>query len=230
MKCFVSVIFEAQTAAKYWVWSPRMCRLRVLTGSNATVLIISNIENHVFETKLLYIFIKSNCIETISLLFMVPNIWNYLNSCNWTGQYSQSTHSRWPNSRSGRGFEPQILHWQSISCIFDHSKSKSSRPKNLTDLGNEFDFLSVVWCWSKITFILYIYTIQTDITCRNQWKNRKNVVLWEFNKMSNFDVETKTSWKRFFMIRHISIQASMRSILNFHIRPIIFYKNSTLKG
>ena len=58
---------------------------------------------------------------------------------------------------------------------------------------------------------------------------------WTSNKMSNFGVELawKTSWKRFewiIMIRHISIQTSMLSILNFHIRPIIFYKKSTLKA
>ena len=55
------------------------------------------------------------------------------------------------------------------------------------------------------------------------------------SEMSNFGVDPawKTSWKRFewiIMIRHISIQRSMRSILNFHVWPIIFYKNSTLKA
>ena len=93
-----------------------------LPVSNATVQIISNIENHVFETKLLYIFIKSNCKETISLLFMVPNIWNYLSSCIWTGQYSQPSHSRWPNSMSGCGLSLKY-YTDKVSCISDHEKS-----------------------------------------------------------------------------------------------------------
>ena len=38
-----------------------------------------------------------------------------------------------------------------------HKKSKSFRLNNLTIFGHEFDFLSQVWFWSKMTFQIDIY-------------------------------------------------------------------------
>ena len=97
------IIFEVQTAGARCVWLPIMCRLLELTGSNWALQKMQNFGNHTIETKMLYIYTKSNYIETISLFVMVPEILNFLDSSNWTGQYSQPTHYRWPNSTCARG-------------------------------------------------------------------------------------------------------------------------------
>ena len=54
-----------------------------------------------------------------------------------------------------------------VSWTSEQQTSKSFRHKNLNNLGHEFDFLSHVSTWPKMTFTLHIYTIQTNITCRN---------------------------------------------------------------
>ena len=74
---FGSIIFEVQTATGRWVWSPIMCRIHVLTSSNWTDQKIQNFGNHTIETKMLYIYTKSNYIETISLLIMVSKNLNF---------------------------------------------------------------------------------------------------------------------------------------------------------
>ena len=100
-----------------------------------------------------------------------------------------------------------------------------------------------------IIFITRIFTLfseqnfTSDSSINIPWVNFEfwiELRKWNFdskfssNEMSNFGVEPawKTSWKRFewiIMIRHISIQRSMRSILNFHVRPFIFIKTPLWK-
>ena len=116
---FGSVIFEVRTAAGRWVWSPIRFRLRVLTCSNWTDPKIKNFRNHTIEIKLLYIYAKSIYIETISLLVMVSWILNFLNSSIGTGQYSQLTHYRGPNSTCGRGLNPKY-YTAKVSYTSDH--------------------------------------------------------------------------------------------------------------
>ena len=100
-----------------------------------------------------------------------------------------------------------------------------------------------------IIFITRIFTLfseqnfTSDSSINIPWVNFEfwiELRKWNFdskfssNEMSNFGVEPawKTSWKRFewiIMIRHISIQRSMRSILNFNVRPFIFIKTPLWK-
>ena len=73
---------------------------------------------------------------------------------------------------SGRGLNLKYYTGK-VSSDSDNQKSKSLGLKNWNNLRREFDFLSRVSTWQKMTFELDFYTMGTNIKCRNQWKIEK---------------------------------------------------------
>ena len=73
---------------------------------------------------------------------------------------------------SGRGLNLKYYTGK-VSSDSDNQKSKSLGLKNWNNLRREFDFLSRVSTWQKMTFELDFYAMGTNIKCRNQWKIEK---------------------------------------------------------
>ena len=110
---FGSIIFEVQTATGRWVWSPIMCRIHVLTSSNWTDQKIQNFGNHTIETKLIYIYTKSNYINDFTSYygFQKFELLEEFN-LNWSVLASYALSATKLNVRSR--FQPQILYCQSF--------------------------------------------------------------------------------------------------------------------
>ena len=148
-----------------------MCRIHVLTSSNWTDQKIQNFGNHTIETKLIYIYTKSNYIETISLLIMVSK------NLNWLVLASYALSATKLNVRSR--FQPQILYCQSFIHFWPLEVQKF-RAHKIEPLLTRIRFSQSYFNLAKNDFYSWYPHRRDKHSMQKPMEKRKIVVIWKF--------------------------------------------------